>query len=92
MLRINKALPRDQRSRLKYPVVRQPAALCGCLRGASDGYSERVGRSAANKTWYLGSSRTDFVNRGSCISLLMRATLASAVLLGCLLFFLIQPC
>jgi hypothetical protein len=62
------------------------------LRGAIDGYSERVDRSAANKTWYLGSSRTDFVNRGSCISLLMRATLASAVLLGCLLFFLIQPC
>jgi hypothetical protein len=54
-----------------------------------DGYPERVGFSAANTTWYFGSSRTDLANRGSCISLLMSAIVALAGLLGCLLFFLI---
>jgi hypothetical protein len=53
-----------------------------------DGYPERVGSSAANMTWYLGSSRTDFANRGSCISLLMPAIVALATL-SCLPFFFI---
>jgi hypothetical protein len=57
-----------------------------------DGYPERVGSSAANMTWYLGSSRTDFANRGSRISLSMPAIVALAESLSCLLFFFILPC
>jgi hypothetical protein len=60
-------------------------------QAGTDCYLGRVGSSAANATWYLGSSRTDFVNRGSCISLLMSAIVALAGLLGCLLFFFILP-
>jgi hypothetical protein len=64
-----------------------------------DGYPGRVGSSSANATWCLGSSRTDFVNRGSRISPFMPAIVVLAGLLGfplagplgCLPLFLIQP-
>jgi hypothetical protein len=41
--------------------------------------------------WYLGSSRTDLVNRGSCISLLMPASIAVSEPLDALFFFFIPP-
>jgi hypothetical protein len=53
-----------------------------------DVYPERVGSSAANATWYLGSSRTDFVNRGSCISLFTLAILVLSVSIEFLFFFI----
>ena len=45
--------------------------------------------SAANTTWYLGSSRTDSVNRGFCISLLTLAIVVLAGLTKLFLFFII---
>jgi hypothetical protein len=55
-----------------------------------DGYRGPLGSSAANTTWYLRSSRTDFANRGSCISFLMPAIVALAGTFGSLFFFLIH--
>jgi hypothetical protein len=53
-------------------------------------YPGGLGSSAANTSWYPESSRTDFANRGSCISLLISAIVALAGTFGSLFLFLIQ--
>jgi hypothetical protein len=49
------------------------------------------GCSAIGATWSLSSFRTDSVNRGFCISLLILAIVVLADSLGLFLFFFIQP-
>jgi hypothetical protein len=57
-------------------------------QAGTDRYPRRVGSSAANATWYLGSLRTDFVNRGSCISFFTLAILVLSVSIEFLFFFI----
>jgi hypothetical protein len=89
---VNTASERPKNGPRQIPFNSPAARPHSCLRRHTgrDGYPKRVVSSAANTTWYLGSSRTDFANPGSGIPLLMPAIVALAASLDCLLFFLIS--